>query len=565
MFNLNNNRLFGYLASSGAIAESLFAGASSQTIYRDFVSSRQVNGSAPFRIGPDIKFQRLSTASYYNSGGIIVYAGNNEARFDYSPSGTYRGLLIEEARTNSFKYSIDFTQTDTWTVPTSTNGAGVTLTTVTTVSAPDNSLTVTLLSGRPAVGFRCIVGESNVSTGGEDPTNYCRSIFIKQNVGRYALIGVNNPTAQIPVNFGVQNFRIFDFEEGNFVSTVDGGGALRDNSDQWLYVEEHPNDWYRIGAIRPSTNTVINKFYVGTALTSTWDSGFYINQNNRDSFYIWGGQYERGDCITSYIPTSGQTVTRAPDSVTTIRLSAFNVYNIQEGSLFVRGSRLSTFLPGSFATFAQTNNQYWKLGAETPFSVGLRSVVTQGIYLSFPPNTDFSSLTSTPYPISNTPYTLIGAVSSNFETTMFYYGQDETYVPYYPLSTEYQTWTNTLTNTNLYSISGTWPIYNGPNQKDFFAIYIDGVVQPVSSYFIDANNRTVSFFVSGFEENESQLSGVQLVKEYVSFVGIDPRPTTFRLGQQFNSEYLNGHIQEFGYWPIYLPFNTLSALVYPTP
>jgi hypothetical protein len=61
------------------------------------------------------------------------------------------------------------------------------------------------------------------------------------------------------------------------------------------------------------------------------------------------------------------------------------------------------------------------------------------------------------------------------------------------------------------------------------------------------------------------ISGVQIVKEYNSVVGLDPKPTTLRLGQQFNSQYLNGHILEFGYWPAYIPFSTLSAIIYPTP
>lgn len=39
------------------------------------------------------------------------------------------------------------------------------------------------------------------------------------------------------------------------------------------------------------------------------------------------------------------------------------------------------------------------------------------------------------------------------------------------------------------------------------------------------------------------------------------RSATFRLGQRFNNYYLNGHIKELGYWPAYVPFSALSALI----
>ena len=57
-------------------------------------------------------FTRAATtngASYFNSSGVMNFAGTDVARFDYDPSAlTLRGLLYEPSATNYLKYSQDF-------------------------------------------------------------------------------------------------------------------------------------------------------------------------------------------------------------------------------------------------------------------------------------------------------------------------------------------------------------------------------------------------------------------------------------------------------------------------
>ena len=51
-----------------------------------------------------ISLSRASSATYFDSSGILQTASNNKPRYDYNPSTlAKRGLLIEEARTNSIR------------------------------------------------------------------------------------------------------------------------------------------------------------------------------------------------------------------------------------------------------------------------------------------------------------------------------------------------------------------------------------------------------------------------------------------------------------------------------
>ncbi len=60
----------------------------------------------PGTLDPRITFTRASTGTYFDAAGVMQTATTNTPRWDYDPvTHVLRGLLIEEARTNSIRNS----------------------------------------------------------------------------------------------------------------------------------------------------------------------------------------------------------------------------------------------------------------------------------------------------------------------------------------------------------------------------------------------------------------------------------------------------------------------------
>jgi len=66
----------------------------------DFANSKTLD--------PRVTFTRASIASYTNAQGVLMFAANNQPRFDHNVLGVSTGLLIEESATNTVPYSTTF-------------------------------------------------------------------------------------------------------------------------------------------------------------------------------------------------------------------------------------------------------------------------------------------------------------------------------------------------------------------------------------------------------------------------------------------------------------------------
>ena len=230
-------------------------------------------------------------------------------RFTHDPvTKESKGLLIEQATTNLVTFprsSAGFWQTSK-------------STTDSNATNPDGST--------PA--YHNINTTENVNTFDATSANsdtLTFSVFIKERPGSTdhqlnceIFKQINNPANNNA--FGFVNLGIcarFNVNTGEFVSVVESNA----NRDVTNFVkEEYPNGWYRIGF------TVKNK-HVGEGSTgqpapNNFDGVANTNPNftstarfdlQNTTAYLWGPQVEKGNVMTSYIPTNTTQVTRSPD------------------------------------------------------------------------------------------------------------------------------------------------------------------------------------------------------------------------------------------------------------
>jgi len=248
---------------------------------------------------------RASTATFYNSSGIIQTAAAGVARsaaFFPDSNGVFRpaGLLLEAAGTNLALHSEAL---GSW----ANNGGGIAITSNVEV-APDGTTTADRLaqSAVTNAGRHLFNGGSSVRSG----QTFTTSFWIRRVSGTDA-----QPTIRV---YGI------------------GGGPSQ--------IVTATSSWQRITWTWTALNDGGN-YEIGSVGFS-WDINGAANNN---VYSIWGFQVEQNPYATSYIPTVASTVTRSADTSTsaTVTRSAdvanitgtnFSSWHIQgQGTLAVQG------------------------------------------------------------------------------------------------------------------------------------------------------------------------------------------------------------------------------------
>lgn len=254
------------------------------------------------RLDSRITFSRNSTATYLGSDGLIKTALAGEPRFEFDTDGNCLGLLIEESRTNLLTYSSSLGGTN-W-----VNARAATILNNTT--SPDGSTTASKLVG----AFPDQVGNKRIyqTVTTLNNTEYTLSVYAKaaEFPGIRLTFGTNVETL-----YG-NSFANFDLVNGVVYS---GTGTISDVG----------NGWYRCSVKGTTTQTSSAVFIY------PMDSNFNIafTGDGVSGIYVWGAQLEAGSFPTSYIPTSGSTVTRSADNASITGTNFTDFYNQSEGTL----------------------------------------------------------------------------------------------------------------------------------------------------------------------------------------------------------------------------------------
>lgn len=308
----------------------------------DFQKSKQLD--------PRISFSRSSSATYVE-GGVVKYADEHQARFEEE------GLLIEESRTNIFDQSEDV---EAWSsgLWTKTNNVAI---------SPDGTQTAGSLV--PNIGT---TSQASGRTVTQSAGNHVCSVFAKPN-GLTAL----------KLRFSGSSYQAF--------FNLTGNGSVASQSNGTASISKRPDGWYKcVFVINDSVGE-----------TAAWQLGHNDNSNvdGTNGFYIWGMQVEAGTFPTSYIPTSGSTVTRSQD-IAQITGDNFNSwYNQSEGTLYYQYSAIGGNQFLSPASIRASNSQdaqswgYWMYTGGSQYRVpnaGQRKSPNEVVFLA-----DGNAFTST--------------------------------------------------------------------------------------------------------------------------------------------------------------------------
>lgn len=257
--------------------------------------------------------------SYYDSKGIIRYAGVNEPAFDTIWGTGERGLQCFGARTNLVLRSNELSNAS-WVKATNLTGVTadatgfvdgtVTMDKIYALSAGGSSSHwISQLFG--AVADNLTVSQSFFLKAGEFNRILCQ---YRNKAGQYGstIFNISNPLAPTATNGGT-------FSTNRSCSIEDcGNGFFR------CYVS------YDVG-----TGVTISSFGVEFFLVNNSGLTSFVG-NDVDGIYVGGIQSEVASYSSPYIPTAGSQVTRASDVL--YRDLPANIVNQNEMTVYVRGA-----------------------------------------------------------------------------------------------------------------------------------------------------------------------------------------------------------------------------------
>lgn len=262
---------------------------------------------------PQATVSRASTATYPDEKGVLRTASADVLRHWWNPAtGEYRGVIVEGASTNLCTHSQEFDNAGIWAVVNLNVTANA-------VVAPDSTTTADKLYVSTATGEHYIQDNCTASAG-----THVASVFVKAaEYNHFRFLIVHNGESS------VTSALLFDLDSGPTQTTnaliTDGG------------MEDYGNGWRRCWVKYTLTAAATNN-YIRIQLLQTIGGGPTFTGDGVSGIYAWGATIEKNTEMTSYIPTSGATATRALDSVWFSGSDFSDWYNATEGTFIVSSS-----------------------------------------------------------------------------------------------------------------------------------------------------------------------------------------------------------------------------------
>ena len=236
---------------------------------------------------------------------------DNVPRIDYTGGGCPH-ILAEPQRTNLITYSEDFSQTDWQKIKSSVTSG---------FSSPDGGNNSYRWQEDTNSAVHSLKDSYSFTS-----VDYSQTIFIKPNGRSNVLLWVD----------GASKGTRFDLSSGTIHSETSSVGKITAMNDGWFKIST---------TVLGTSGTAFNLY----ALDNFGNISY--TGDGTSGFYVYGAQLEQGSYPTSYIPTSGSTVTRNQDIFT--RDGIGSLINSTEGVLFVEMAALSN--DGTFRIISLTD------------------------------------------------------------------------------------------------------------------------------------------------------------------------------------------------------------------
>jgi hypothetical protein len=263
-----------------------------------------------------ITFTRASTATFFNSAGVLTSAASNAPRFDFNPSTlAAQGLLIEESRTNSIRNNtmVGAVAGTPGTLPTNwaTSGFSGLTREVVGVGVLNGVTYVDIkYSGTSSGVFGDIYFDGSTVIAATNGQSWAGSAWVQ------VVAGTQNGVSSI-------NLGLLQYDSGG----VALGAATLGSPSATI-----STTWQRINRIGTTNNASIA--FVRPQIAIGINSGVAIDITLR----IGLPQLELGAFATSVIPTTTTALTRAEDVASVNTLSPW--YSASAGTLFAEAQSL---------------------------------------------------------------------------------------------------------------------------------------------------------------------------------------------------------------------------------